>query len=123
MSEATEKPVTPPKKKPLYSLAGISIGMYREAQKIKSEMPSLFPNYFATFLSLFKTEDKLFKANIKYIPPCDGCLKCKTMEEKDVASVTTKLNQNSNNSSDSPSFWSKLFSIFQPVHGMIETSD
>jgi hypothetical protein len=109
-----EEPSKP--KKPFYSLAGISIGQYRDAEKIKDEMPSLFPNYFATFLSLYRTPDKLFKAQIRYIPTCDGCLKCKETEPEATQTVATV---ESKATRTQPSILSRLFSVFQPqpVHG------
>lgn len=100
-------------KRPFYSLAGISIGQFREAQKIKDAMPSLFPNYFATFLSLYRTPVQNFKAEVRYVPSCEGCVKCAKPKN------TVKLVQDSVSShiSNQPSIWSRIFSVFQPVHG------
>jgi len=76
-------------------------------------MPSLFPNYFASFWSLFRTPEKTFKAEIRYVPPCDGCVKCAKNVEAEVKPDSVILPKKD---PSGPSILSRIFSIFQPVH-------
>jgi len=101
--------------KPFYSLAGISIGQYREAQKLKDDMPSLFPNYFRTFWSLLRTPEQAFKAEIRYIPSCIGCARCVEQKKLEITPAPVPVPHKPSQ----PSAWARIFSIFQPIHGML----
>lgn len=107
-------------KKPFYSLAGIAIGQFREAQKLRDDMPSFFPNYFTSFWSLYRTPVMSFKAEIRYVPTCEGCLTC----TKPIEVTQTMLpDLNIAEKSSGPSIWSRIFAVFrtQPVHGTISS--
>jgi hypothetical protein len=78
-------------------------------------MPSIFPTYFATFLSLYRTPDQYFKAEIRYVPACEGCMTCLKPIDIKAASAVSALKSNQ------PSIWSRIFSGIRPavetVHG------
>ena len=57
-------------------MSGLKLGMFREALKEKDDMPSFLGDYFNTFWAFLRTSPVLFKAEIKYTPPCPGCLRC-----------------------------------------------
>ena len=57
-------------------MSGVRLGMFREALKKKDDMPSFMGDYFNTFWAFLRTDKENFKAEIRYTPPCPGCLKC-----------------------------------------------
>ncbi|CAL8113166.1 unnamed protein product [Orchesella dallaii] len=106
-------------RKPFYSLVGINMGQYREAKKIKDEMPTFFGQFFTTFWSLLRVQPQIVKAQLNYIPSCSGCTKCKKEEEEKLEQARIKAAENKQieeKKYSQPSIWSRLTSIFsRPV--------
>ncbi|ODN00086.1 Acylglycerol kinase, mitochondrial [Orchesella cincta] len=109
-----EEPKAP--RKPFYSLVGVNLGQYREAKKIKEEMPSFFGQLFTSFWSLLRVQPLIVKAQLNYIPTCSGCAKCKKEEEEKLeqsrAKAAAEKKQTEETKYPQSSIWSRITSIF-----------
>jgi len=77
--------------KPVYSVSGITVGQYREADHIQTNMPSIFSTSFATFWSLLRAPRPQFKAELRYTPACKGCTKCLKDDPTPQQSILTRM--------------------------------
>jgi acylglycerol kinase len=100
VTEVPEEITEKPKRKPVYAMSGVRLGMFREALKRKADMSTILGDYFTTVWSFLWTDETIFKAEIRYTPPCPGCLKCFKEEP-------AKVNQNN-------SMVSRVMSVFRP---------
>lgn len=90
------------------------MGQFREAKKIKNDMPSIFPNSFTTFWSLLRVEPFIIKAQLNYIPTCGWCQKCKKELEEKLENQKKQIEEQKKNVDDYPpsSIWGRITSVF-----------
>jgi hypothetical protein len=85
--------------KPYYSMTGLELGQFREADKIESDLPQMFNRKFCTIWSLLRAPTQVVKAELRYVPCCEGCLRCKVKPPPETRQ----------------SILARIFSVFRPA--------